>query len=69
MIDYYTLICQTLPILETNTEPERHLLYERVRNSLARILRDTRSAPNEDETIQECLGLEDVKSDPALRNR
>ena len=58
MIDYYRLIRGTISALEANTEAQRHALYDRLRNSLARILRDDSGAPNEDNIMEECVALE-----------
>jgi hypothetical protein len=58
VIDYYPLIRRAVCALESNTQDERHALYERVRNALAGMLLASDPSPTETEIVDECLALD-----------
>src|SRR5436190_1750081 len=58
MMDYDTLIRRAVCALEGTTRGERQALYERVRNTLAGILRASNQPRTDAEIVDECLALE-----------
>lgn len=58
MIDYYDLIRRAVSALDNNNKEQREALYERIRNTLAGILRACEPAPTEAQIVEACLALE-----------